>query len=154
MEINGFENYLIYQDGKVYSKTSKRYLKPSDNSYGYLKVNLCKDGKRKIHKIHRLVAIYYIPNPDNKICVDHINRITTDNRLENLRWATHSENGQNKIQQINNKLGIKNISYHKTNHRYDYQKVIRGVKHKKVFKTLEEAIEYKTIFENNMYKIL
>ena len=150
MEINGFENYLIYQDGKVYSKTSKRYLKPSDNSYGYLKVNLCKDGKRKIHKIHRLVAIYYIPNPDNKICVDHINRITTDNRLENLRWATHSENGQNKIQQINNKLGIKNISHDKTYHRYVYQKAIIGVKHREYFKTLEEAIEYKTIFENNI----
>ena len=150
MEINGFENYLIYPSGKVYSKKSKRYLKSSCNNRGYLKVNLSKDGKLKTHNIHKLIAEHFIENPDNKRCVDHINRITTDNRIENLRWATDSENQQNTGVSKNNKLRIKNICYDKTYHRYKYEKMIRRVKHHKVFKTLEEAIEYKTIFENNI----
>ena len=150
MEVNGFENYLIYPSGKVYSKKSKRYLNPYCNSHGYLNVNLYKDGKKKIYKIHRLVGLYYIPNPDNKICLDHIDRNRKNNKLNNLRWATYSENNQNTGVRKDNTSGIKNISYHKTNDRYDYRKMIRSVKHHKVFRTLEEAIQYKTIFENNI----
>tara|TARA_R110000824_G_C14746801_1_gene628099 strand:- start:23 stop:496 length:474 start_codon:yes stop_codon:yes gene_type:complete len=149
MEVVGYENYLIYGDGKIQNKKTKRYLKPSDNGRGYLKVNLCKDGKFKTHKIHRLLAEHFIENPDNKRCVDHINRNRNDNRLENLRWATYSENGQNKIQQIDNKLGIKNICYNKIKNIYQYEKALRGLKHCKRFKTLEEAIEYKKKFESN-----
>ena len=147
MEIEGFENYLIYEDGKVQNNKTKRYLKPGCNNSGYLYVILCKEGKRKIHTIHRLVGLYYIPNPDNKRCVDHINRIKTDNLLENLRWATHSENNQNKGVYKNNKLGYQNICYHKTKNIYQYEKMIRGEKHKKLFKTLEKAVEYKRVFE-------
>lgn len=148
MEIVGYENYLIYEDGKVYSKKTKRYLSLYKNKQtGYLKVDLCKDGIPKTHNIHRLVAEHYIPNPDNKKCVDHINRDKNDNRIENLRWATHSENGQNRGATKNNKLGIKNICYDKINDTYKYEKEIRGQIHKKTFKTLEEAIAYKEDYE-------
>ena len=151
MEVVGFENYLIYEDGKVWSKKSKRYLKHCD-SRGYLHVKLYKEGKKKTYKIHRLVALHYIPNPDpdNKRCVDHINRITTDNRIDNLRWATDSENSQNTGVSKNNKLSIKNISYNKQRNIYQYQKTIRGVFHEKRFKTLEEAVEYKRVFEMDL----
>ena len=84
-------------------------------------------------------------NPENKKCLDHINRIRTDNRVENLRWATHSENNQNTGIRKDNKLGIKNITYH--NNRYRYQKRINGVVHFKSFETLEEAEEYKKDYE-------
>jgi len=149
MEVKGYENYLIYPDGKVWSKNVKRYLSPRENKKGYLKVELYKDRIQKTHRIHRLVAEHYIDNPDNKPCVDHWNGIKTDNRVENLRWATHSENSQNRGVQQNNKLGIKNIDYDKTQDRYRYQKEIRGEKHSKYFKTLEEAIEYKEEYERN-----
>jgi len=59
---------------------------------GYWSVNLCKNGTKTLYNIHRLVALAFIPNPDNKSQVDHINRIKTDNRVENLRWVTSSEN--------------------------------------------------------------
>ena len=147
MEVEGYKNYLIYEDGKVYNQKYKRYLKPSCNNCGYLNVILSKDGKKKNHKIHRLVGLHYIPNPDNKICVDHINRDRTDNRLENLRWATHSENTQNTGVYKNNKLGIKNICYNKQKNIYQYEKMIRGEKHKKDFATLEKVVEYKRVFE-------
>jgi len=148
MEIEGYENYLIYPDGKVYNQKYKRYLKPSNDGAGYLFVNLYKGGKRKLHKIHRLIGIHYIPNPDNKICLDHINRNRSDNRIENLRWATHSENGQNKQEQINNILRIKNISKHSQASGYTYEKKINGERHTKYFLTLKEAIEYKKQYEN------
>jgi len=150
MEINGFENYLIYPSGKVYSKVSKRYLKPTLGNRGYFNVNLYKDGKEKKHQIHRLLALHFIENPDNKAFVDHIDQNKTNNKLNNLRWATDSENGQNRTFQKNNKVGIKNISYHKTYNIYVYKKTLRGLIHQKRFKTLEEAIEYKKNYEKNI----
>ena len=147
MEIIDYQNYLIYNDGKVQNKKTKRYLKPRTNNHGYLYVNLYKDKKRKTHKIHRLVGLHYIANPENKRSIDHINRIRTDNRVENLRWATDSENCQNTIVSKNNKLGIKNICYQKRDNVYKYEKVINKVKHYKYFKTLKEAEEYKKLYD-------
>ena len=99
MEIIGFENYLIYPDGQVYTKPRERvkagFLKYNINN-GYKYVILCNDGKQKTYKIHRLVAEHYITNYENKSFVDHINRDRLDNRVENLRWATKSENERNR----------------------------------------------------------
>lgn len=74
-----------------------KILRPSENRYGYLCVILCKEGKGTNKKIHRLVAEAFIPNPNNKPCIDHINTIRTDNRIENLRWCTQKENCNNPI---------------------------------------------------------
>jgi len=149
MEIVGYENYLIYEDGKVQNKKTKRYLKSRTNQHGYKIVDLYKDGQRKTCKIHRLIAEHYIANPENKREVDHINRDKTDNRIENLRWVTPSENNQNKGKSKNNKSGHKNICYDEKIKRYRYYKMIRGKNHLKYFKTLEEAIEYKRVYESS-----
>jgi len=146
MEIVGYENYLIYEDGKVQNKKTKRYLSTCDNN-GYLQVGLYQNGRHKNYKIHRLIAEHYIPNPDNRKEVDHINRNKKDNRIENLRWVTRSENNLNTTVQKDNALGIKNICYDKTYDRYDYKKTIMGQRHRKTFKTLEEAIAYKEEYE-------
>tara|TARA_R110002153_G_scaffold157939_3_gene309989 strand:+ start:1463 stop:1912 length:450 start_codon:yes stop_codon:yes gene_type:complete len=148
MEIVGYENYLIYEDGRVQNKKTKRYLK-SWISDGYYHVELRKDGKRKSYRVHRLIALYYIPNPENKKEVDHINRDRADNRIENLRWATKSENNQNKGCHKNNKLGIKNICL-ECKSSYKYQKKFRGQKISKRFKTLEEAIQFKNEYESKL----
>ena len=100
MEIQDFPNYLIYPDGKVFSKNYNnsgkgQFRKFKPRSDGYCQITLSNNGKIKVISIHRLVATHYIPNPDNKPEVDHINRIKTDHRLENLRWATASENTLN-----------------------------------------------------------
>lgn len=70
----------------------ERLLKPSNTSTGYKKVELCKDGKRKSFKVHRLVAIAFIPNPDNKPEVNHIDGNKINNNIDNLEWVTSSEN--------------------------------------------------------------
>lgn len=80
---------------------NERLLTPDLRS-GYKTVYLYGAKNRKF-LIHRLVAQAFIPNPDNKPCVDHINTITTDNSVQNLRWVTEKENANNPITLINNK---------------------------------------------------
>lgn len=93
-------DYLIGDDGFVYKDLGNnrglRKLKGMDNSGGYKAVTLWKDGKPyQRWLVHRLVATAFIPNPDNKPFVDHINGDKIDNRVENLRWATQKENSNN-----------------------------------------------------------
>ena len=70
----------------------EKLLKQSFTSTGYKKVELYKDGKRKSFKVHRLVAIAFIPNPDNKPEVNHIDGNKINNNIDNLEWVTSSEN--------------------------------------------------------------
>ncbi len=80
-DIVGYEGkYRISNFGKVFSIISERLLSPG-KICGYLSVNLC--GKQ--YRVHRLVAMAFIPNPEGKPYIDHINTIKTDNRVENLR---------------------------------------------------------------------
>lgn len=94
-------NYHVTKDGKVfslnYNKTREvKELKNSMCKGDYRRVCMYKDGKSKMMRVSRLVALAYIENPENKPEVDHINRIRTDDRVENLRWATRSEQIHNR----------------------------------------------------------
>lgn len=80
---------------------NERILKPGLDLYGYKIVVLFNGKSRKTCTVHRLVAMAFVPNPENKPEIDHINTIRTDNRVENLRWATRKENGNNPTTIIN-----------------------------------------------------
>tara|TARA_R110000823_G_C15637043_1_gene469377 strand:- start:111 stop:584 length:474 start_codon:yes stop_codon:yes gene_type:complete len=147
MEIQGYPNYLIYQDGRVWSNIRKgKFLKHAVNHGGYHRVGLSRDNKGKYFSVHRLVAIHFIANPDNKPEVDHINRDRSDNRVENLRWVTRLENGQNTGKQTNNTSGHKNIYYKKKSDSWKFEKRINKVNYQKIFRTKTEAICYKFCF--------
>ena len=146
MEIQDYPNYLIYEDGRVYNNKYNRFIKPTMN-HGYKYVELCNKGLRKRIRLHRLIASHYIPNPENKLEVDHIDRDRLNNNINNLRWVTHTQNQQNINTQKNNELGEQFISNYKN--RYRFSKTIKGHTHQKYFKTLDEAIEYKKQFFRN-----
>lgn len=71
--------------------------KPSINAQGYYYVRLYNGTKQKNVLVHRALMEAFVPNPENKPFIDHINTIKTDNRLENLRWVTSSENTRNPL---------------------------------------------------------
>ena len=147
MEIQGFPDYLIYEDGRVFSKKTRKFMKCNDNGRGYLQVSFNLD-KIYTHKIHRLVALHYIPNPNNYPQVDHIDRDKTNNDVSNLRWVDNSMNALNRGERCDNKSGHTNIYYLKCRDRWIYKKTIRGVDVRKYFKTLEEAVAYKSTIDS------
>lgn len=120
-QIKNFENYIINDSGvneqTVWSTKTNKWLKPKLISKGYYMVQLCKEGKAKWFLLHRLVAKAFIDNPENKPYIDHINTITTDNRIENLRWCTRFENQNNELTRQHISEAKKGLSFseeHKT----------------------------------------
>ena len=90
--IKDFPNYEVNADGLVRNKKTQYILKPSPDTCGYHQVCLSMNGKQKHPLVHRLVAQAFIPNPQGKPCVNHINGHPTDNNVSNLEWCTQSEN--------------------------------------------------------------
>jgi len=141
VSIPDFPDYFINRKGDVLSKKwNKEIILEPAISNGYLMVCFRKDKKSYNKRVHRLIAEIFIPNPNNYLCVDHINRDRKDNRLENLRWVTHAMNSQN--QSITNISGYRNICYCKN------KWIVLIKRNKKVvcdrkFKTIEEAVSYR-----------
>lgn len=117
-KIQGFEEYVVFVDGRVYSHKSNKFLTPKNAGTGYFMYCLRDiEGNHYLYA-HRLVAQTFIPNPENKPTVNHINGDKTDNRVENLEWATYSENHKHAFS-----TGIRNNNHLLGN---DYGKVHKG----------------------------
>lgn len=90
--IFGKSKYLVYEDGKVYSNNTNRFLKIHDNGKGYKVVNLCSNSIKKQFYLHRLVASCFIANLNNLSDVNHKDLDKSNNNVSNLEWCSRLEN--------------------------------------------------------------
>ena len=105
-DVVGYEGlYQVSNLGRVksFKYLKEKILKPSHKDNGYLFITLCKNGVMKRYYIHRLVASAFIPNPQNKPTVNHIDCDRTNNCVENLEWNTYAENNDYALKMMKDK---------------------------------------------------
>lgn len=159
-DIKGYEGlYQISNLGKVkcLPKISgccfqnEMILKPYTDYKGYEIVNLCKNGKYKNWRIHRLVAETFIPNPDHKEFVNHKDYDRKNNCVDNLEWVTAQENSRwslenNRNAQLRNNLPSSGHHYiqkrGENSYRFQFNKNNKCIV-RKAFKKLEDALKYR-----------
>ena len=105
-------NYAVSNLGNIKNTKSGQVLGPGVSGNGYKQVSLKMKASNKFEKryVHRLVATYWIPNPENKREVNHKNLDRTDNRVENLEWITSSENQKHKYETRNYKTSNRKVA--------------------------------------------
>lgn len=133
LQINDYPGYYITEIGTVYSRNYNhsgriKQLSTPVNRIGYRVVNIVKNGVSKTICIHRLVAETFIPNPENKPQVNHINGNKTDNRVENLEWVTNQEN-QTHSWEVLGRKGSMTGKFGKDNHG---SKIVQQIKNGKI----------------------
>ena len=139
--IKDFPNYSVSNFGNVINNKTGRVLKLAIGNHGYYYVNLYQDGKQFNKRIHKLVAEYFIANPYNKNCVDHINNDKLDNNVRNLRFVTHQENNMNRKLSSKNTSNFKGVSFSKQRNKWCAQIKINGKQYNLGrFDCLEDAV--------------
>lgn len=144
-KVKGFELYSVSDQGNVRNDKTGRILKGGLDTYGYPQVILCKNGARVNRKVHRLVAEAFVPNPDNKPQVNHIDGNKQNNAATNLEFCTYQENQDHFWRYLNNEQNKANRSNsHKgkglLSNNPNAKSVIR-LEDGKVYKTIKEAAE-------------
>ena len=125
-KIVGYSNYSISNWGNVRNDKSKRIKRVTTSADGYLMTSLCEDGEAHGFGVHRLIAIAFIPNPEHKTQVDHIDTNRLNNKLDNLRWASNSENNYNSKIRTDNTSGSKGVYFDKSSNKWRVQINVNG----------------------------
>lgn len=149
-DIQGYEGkYQVSNYGRVKSligtnqKPREKILTPGVNPQGYLHVSLCVNRRMKGYRVHRLVAEEFIPNPENKKEVNHIDGDKKNNTVDNLEWVTPKENMRHaSINGLLNNKGKNNPMYGKTGSKCKNSKKVVCLTTNEVFESIKEAEEH------------
>ncbi|NDG20154.1 MAG: hypothetical protein EB117_18095, partial [Betaproteobacteria bacterium] len=109
----GYPNYAVSNCGRVKSLNRNLVLARRTGGRGYLYVDLWNEGKHRNIPIHRLVAEAFLPNPENLPCIDHIDRVITNNHVDNLQWVTYGTNNHRSLKRFDNRSGYKGVCFHR-----------------------------------------
>ena len=142
--------YTINRQGVIKNKHG-HIMSHFPHSKGYVCVSLTKNKKQKTFKIHRLLAIQFLNNPNNYDQIDHIDRNRSNNSLDNLRWCNNQQNSCNRGISWSNKSGVKNIYYEQSRNKWVFKIKIDGKTIKKRFNDRTGAIIYKENFSISQY---
>lgn len=108
-EIKGFPNYLIYEDGRIFSKPRGIFLHQKISIHGYKRVGLRADGNpQKMFFIHRLVGTHFLPKDLERKFINHKDGNKFNNHFSNLEWVTQIENAQHSRKILKQCLGQNN----------------------------------------------
>lgn len=135
ISLDGYEDkYKVTNDGRVWSEYIQDFMKPYYSKGGYMRIKVNYGDRNKKFMIHRLVALAFIENPDNKPHIDHIDCNRTNNCVDNLRWVTPKENATHALES-----GFKD--YHKykltnsiTGQVLEFQNITKACKYFGVYK--------------------
>ena len=112
--IDGIEtSYFIFDDGRVYNEKTKKWLKRTYKRNEYHTVQLTVEGKVKSYMTHRLVALTFLPNPDNLPVVHHVDGDKYNNKVENLEWVDEKENSMHRFEKQEKRImpNIDNVQW-------------------------------------------
>lgn len=149
--IEDYKDYEVSDTGKIRSLKygKQRILQDRPDGCGYLQVILCVEGKQVSHKVHKLVAKAFIPNMNNNLHVDHIDRVVTNNHKDNLRWVTRSENMLNTYRHYRDTYSIRWLEKVK---KYKVQiNIQRKQNYLGCFETFEEAKKVRDEFISTVF---
>jgi hypothetical protein len=146
--------YSVSNLGNIRNNRTGKIMKSRVDKDGYLYLGLFIENKiQKFRRVHRLVAITFLENIDNLQDIDHINQIKTDNRLENLRWVSASNNNRNKKKREGLTSNYKGVSWDANENKWATSIKINGIsKNLGKFDTEIEAysIWCACVYENNL----
>jgi hypothetical protein len=149
--ITDYPNYSVSNLGNVKNNKTGRILKTRVHK-GYLVINLYNNNVMKHKPIHRLVGNAFIQNPQNKLCIDHVDTDTTNNNVNNLRWATIAENSQNRSISSNNTSGTTGVHYNKASNKWYANIKFNGKsQHIGSYNTKEDAVTARLAKANLLY---
>jgi len=141
-QIEGFSNYSISKLGNIRNNKKGNLLKPSIDGKGYYVVRLYIDNKTAMtNKLHRLLGIHFLPNPNDYLEIDHIDRNKLNNNLDNLRWCNRTINMRNRGNFGFSSNKYKCITWNKRDNIFKvYISINSKQKYIGSFKTEEEAV--------------
>lgn len=124
-------DYDITMDGQVINKHTGKALKLQPNGKGYLRFGLHTENGRRMFFVHRIVAEMYIPNPENKPQVNHIDGNKQNNNVNNLEWVTNIENRKhaiaNDLHTMGEKCSWSKLTWRKVNYIRNHPEISREV---------------------------